>query len=265
MFSGSEECVLNSGKRVEHLIRTDKQVCGKTSANPQNVAQGFCPRWASWEPFVGSKKGVLFQSPNQVVSVSLWEAEPRINSCWDCMTGVAHGVISSSDPREATPQTAHTVPLCPCFEPAQAWGPRVKCGFKKLSSYLRRSEAMAQLVPSAELASPQPQTGIVLLAALDFGGWDGERWKCHRSWPGEDAQADLETSSASCAGEQLDMYFSLCTLVASVSKISSRASNSAGKTGPMFYFLFHIRCKVWCWLNFHDPNHARCDLNRLFK
>lgn len=86
------------------------------------------------------------------------------------MTGVAHGVISSSDPREATPQTAHTVPLCPCFEPAQAWGPRVKCGFKKLSSYLRRSEAMAQLVPSAGLASPQPQTGIVLLAALDFGG-----------------------------------------------------------------------------------------------
>ena len=46
------------------------------------------------------------------------------------MTGVGHAVICSSDPHEvAATQTAKMVPLCPCFEPVPAWGPRVKCGF----------------------------------------------------------------------------------------------------------------------------------------
>lgn len=49
------------------------------------------------------------------------------------MTGVGHGVICPSDPHEvAATQTAQIVPLCPCSEPVQTWGPRVKCGFLKI-------------------------------------------------------------------------------------------------------------------------------------
>lgn len=180
------------------------------------------------------------------MSVSICETEPRINSCWDWMTSVVHGVIRSSDPPEvAATQTAQMVPLCPSFEPVQVWGPRVKGGFKKLNSYLRMFQVITQLCPLAGASFSTAPVGVVLQAAPDFRGWDGQRYKCHCPWLGEDAKADLETSSTPCAGGQWGMYFSLCTLVANISNIlslccalSPQASTPLGETGH-FYFVFH--------------------------
>lgn len=54
------------------------------------------------------------------------------------------------------------VPLCPYIEAVHAWGPRVKCGFKKLSSYLRWFRGHSPLCPLAGAGfSTAPDTDSV--------------------------------------------------------------------------------------------------------